>query len=406
MEEKKSNLRWLYIGLLFFMNAIGFSSINCIPPLFLEMSSQIAMTKAQLGTLMGVILISSFIFAPLGGGLSDKLGSRFAAGTAVIIAGLGGFMRGYMDSFTGLVICNVIIGSGIAFFAPNMPKVVGTWFASKELALANGLCMAGMGVGGAIAMAISTSILSPALGGWRGAVQAIGGTVMVLGLAWIVLYRDRKVEGATKKPKQSMGKNFKKVLKVRDLNLLLIYRGFNMIGFFALITFLPSALQERGMANGGQLVSIMMGLSVVFNVIGSGISDRVGLRKPFLTVTTFLFGICIITFTTLSGIPLIISLVIAGASMGTLAPIVFILPVEFKEIGPGLAATAVGLMLMVGNTLGFVGPIIAGKLIDVSGSNFAGFVFMSAACIIAGFFVLPIRETGSRKKKGQPETNA
>jgi cyanate permease len=400
MEEQKSSLRWLFLSLLFLMNATGFCSINCLPPLFIEISEQVAMSKAQFGSIMGVVLLSSLIFAPIGGGISDKIGSRLAGGLGVLVAGVAAFMRAYMESVTGFMICNLFIGAGLAFFAPNMPKVLGTWFPRKELALANGICTAALGIGGAIAMAISASVLSPAFGGWQGALKVIGGAVILMSVLWIFLYRDGKTGEVQEKKKQSMGKNFKNVLKVKDLKLIMFYRAFNMVGYMALIVFLPSILQERGIAQAGQYVSIMMTVVVIFNVLGPGVSDRVGLRKPFLLVSTVVLGLSILTFSTLSGVPLMIALIIAGAAMGTLAPIVFILPVEFKEIGPGLAATAVGIILMIGNTCGFLGPMIVGKLIDLTGSNVTGFIFMATACTSAAIFIFPLTETGRRKRLG------
>lgn len=399
MGEQKSNFRWLILIFLFVMNGMSFCSINCIPPLFLEIAEQISLTKAEMGSIMGVVLLSSLFFAPIGGGISDKIGSRWAAGIGVLIAAVAGGLRGYMDSATGLIVCMFFIGAGLALFAPNMPKVVGIWFPRNELALANGICTAGLGIGGAIGMAISSSFLSPTFGGWRGAVLALGAGVLALGIIWILIYRDREVAEIFKKKEQNIFKNFKKVLKVRDLNLILFYRGLNMIGFMALITFLPVILQERGIARAGELVSIMMGTSVAFNVLGGMMSDRIGKRKPFLFISTVILGLSILTFPVFTGIPLIIALVIAGAAVGTFGPIVFILPVEFEEIGPGLAATAVGIMLMIGNTCGFLGPIISGKLIDISGSNWAGFIFIAAVSIVAAGLIVPIRETGRKKKK-------
>jgi cyanate permease len=399
MEDNKSAYRWVILAMLFLMNSICFSSINCMPPLFLEISRQIVLTKAQMGTMMGAVLLSSLFFAPLGGGLSDKIGARLAASAGIIVAAAAGALRGYMDSVAGLIACNFFLGGGLALFAPNMPKALGMWFPRSELAMANGICTAGLGIGGAIGMGISASILSPAFGGWRGALLALGGAVLALGILWVFLYRDPKNAVPLAKKDRGMAKNFKKVLKVRDLKLILSFRALNMFGFMALITFLPPIFQERGLERAGQLVSIMMGLVVVFNVVGSTLSDRLGKRKPFLIVSTVVLGLAIFTFQYLAGIPLIIALMIAGAALGTIAPIVFILPVEFEEIGPALAATAAGFMLMIGNAFGFLGPVITGKLIDVTGTNLAGFILIAACSILAAFLVLPIRETGRKKQK-------
>jgi NNP family nitrate/nitrite transporter-like MFS transporter len=170
-----------------------------------------------------------------------------------------------------------------------------------------------------------------------------------------------------------------------------------MVGLMAVKTFLPISLEERGVEKAGELVAIMMGTNVVFNILGGMLSDKLGKRKPFLVISAIVFGLCILSFATLTGTPLIIALMIAGAAMGTIAPILMTIPVELEEICPGLAATAMGLIFMVGNAGGFFRPVLSGKLMDVTGSHWAGFIFMASALIIAAVFIIPLRETGRKK---------
>jgi predicted MFS family arabinose efflux permease len=107
-------------------------------------------------------------------------------------------------------------------------------------------------------------------------------------------------------------------------------------------------------------------------------------------------------FAKATGLPLIIALALAGAAIGTIAPVLMTIPVEIKEVGPSLTATAVGLIFMVGNTGGSIGPILGGKLIDSYGYA-AGFFTMAAALILAALFIIPMRETG-KKKRASTET--
>ena len=67
-----------------------------------------------------------------------------------------------------------------------------------------------------------------------------------------------------------------------------------------------------------------------------------------------------------------------------------------KQIGPALSATAMGLIFMIGNTGGFLGPIVAGKLMDLTTAHWPGFLFMGLAGIIAAFCIFPVRETGPK----------
>jgi len=397
MEEQKSSFRWVVLILLFLNIFFAIVSMQCIPVLFTEIVEQIPLTKAQMGTVMGVLTFASLFFAPIGGGVSDKIGSRWALGIAVLIMALAGALRAYVESANGLILCMFFIGAGMAVIGPNMPKALGMWFSQKELALANGICISGMGIGGAFAMMTAASLMSPTFGGWRNTLRIIGITVIVMGILWILLYRDRRKEKTTKGGKQNIKENFKKVLKLKDLWLLSAFYGLNMVGMMALITFLPVSLEERGVERAGELVSIMLGTTVVFNILGGVISDRLGKRKPFLIIPSLIFGFGILTLATLTGIPLVIALVITGAALGTIAPVLMTIPVELEGIGSGLAATAFGVIFMIGNTGGAFGPILSGKLMDLVGSHWAGFIFMSAALTVAAGCVLPLKETGRKK---------
>ena len=82
--------------------------------------------------------------------------------------------------------------------------------------------------------------------------------------------------------------------------------------------------------------------------------------------------------------------------MGTIAPVLMSVPVEMKQIGTALAGTAVGFIFMLGNTGGFVGPVVAGKLMDAAGTPMPGFIFIASALILSAGVILPLKETGGK----------
>jgi len=401
MEEQKSTFRWLVLLLLFLSLFVATLSMQCMPPLFSEITKQIPLTKAQMGTIMGVITLASLIFAPIGGALSDKLGSRWALGVSAVIVAVAGACRFFAGSATGLIVCMLILGAGIAMYPPNLPKALGTWFPRKDLAMANGICISGMGIGGAIVMVTAKSVLSPNLGGWRGTVVFLGALVLAVAILWMLIYKDRSTGMAAAKKQQNVFENFKKVLKVKDIWLIAIYYGLNMISLLAVVTLLPFTLEERGIEKSGELVGIMMGATVVFNVLGGIVSDKVGKRKPFLLICAIVFGGCVLGFANFTGTMLLIVLIIAGAAMGTIAPVLMSVPVEMEKIGTALAGTAVGFIFMLGNTGGFVGPVVAGKLMDMAGTSMPGFIFIASALILSAGVIIPLKETGRKRKPGE-----
>ncbi len=399
MEEQTYPFRWVVLALMFLSLFAATIAMQCMPPLFSEITEQIPLTKAQMGTIMGVITLASLFFAPIGGALSDKLGARRAFGIAAIIVALAGAYRYVAGSVTDLIVCMFLIGAGMAMYAPNLPKALGNWFPKKDLAMANGISISGMGIGGAIAMATAKSVLSPSFGGWRGTMVVLGGLVLLVAILWMVVYRDR--EGAATRKKPNVFKNFKDVLQVRDIWLIAFYYGLNMVSLLAVITLLPITLEERGVENAGGMVGIMMGATVVFNILGGILSDRVGKRKPFLLICAVVFGLCVLGFANFTGTALLVVLIIAGAAMGTIAPVLMSVPVEMERIGTALAGSAVGFIFMLGNTGGFVGPVVAGRLMDMSDSSLPGFIFIAVALILSAAFIIPMKETGRKRKPGE-----
>lgn len=401
VEEKKTNFRWVVLVLLFLNVFCVFIATQCIPPLFNEIGKEIPLTKAQMGLIMGILTIPSLFFSPIGGGITDRFGSRWAFGICVLLVSITGALRGTMENAYGLATCMFMMGVGISTLGPNITKALSMYFPRNEFAMANGICLLAMPAASAIGMGTAAGILSPYLGGWRNVMIVPGIITFITGLLWMVLFRDREVQDASEKKQQSIIGNFKKVFKVKAVWWASMFYSFRFVGTASLLALLPHSLSERGMtaSMAGALVAIMMGTNSVFKIIGGTASDKLGRRKPFLLIGTLVQSICVFAFAVSSGVPLIIALVICGMAMGSMAPVFMATLVETKGIGPALAGSTVGLVLMIGNVAGSIGPVISGKLMDISGAQWPGFLLMGLAYALAALFILPIKDTGQEKSK-------
>ncbi len=193
MEKRKDGYRWVVLGTLSLISFLVGVSIYVLPPLFSEISQEFQLTKAQMGAVMGSIPIATVFLAFIGGTISDRIGSKWSYGLAVLLIGLAGILRGFSESAAMLIFCMAVIGAGDAVMFPNIPKALGSWFESHELGLANGITMAAFGISGAVGMGISASILSPLLGGWRNALFPFSFVVVLAGIGWILFFKDNDV---------------------------------------------------------------------------------------------------------------------------------------------------------------------------------------------------------------------
>jgi MFS family permease len=401
IDDQKSNFRWLVLALLFLNIFIGFIGIQCIPPLFTEIGAEIPLTKTQMGLIMGILTLPSILFSPVGGAFTDRFGSRWAFSGAILVVAVAGAFRGIIDSANGLVVCMFFVGIGTATIAPNISKSLSMWFPKNEFAMANGICLLAMPLASVLGMGTAAGILSPFLGGWRNVMIVPGFICVLTAFLWMVLFRDRKVQEAPGTKKTSFKENFRTVLKIKAVWLSTLFYSIRFIATSSLLALLPIMLSERGLTPGkaGAFVAIMMGSNSLFKIIGGTASDKLGRRKPFLIICTLVQSLCVFAFAIFNGVPLIIALVIAGVCMGCIAPVFMASLVETEGIGPALAGTTVGLVFMIGNIGGFVGPILSGKLMDVTGAQWPGLIFMGLCFFAAAFIIIPLKDTGVKKNK-------
>ena len=225
---------------------------------------------------------------------------------------------------------------------------------------------------------------------------AIGVLSAISAIAWALVFRDPVAEvseGGTEtgaSQEESGFATFRKVLRVGNIWWLSIYYAFCIGALLSILSLLPRVLGDRGLDNPGMLAALLTGTLVVSSILGGMLSDRFG-RKPVLVVSIIVFAFSIPTLLIFSGPLLMICLVIAGAAAGPFLPVSTAMPVEMPGIGPLFAGTALGILFMIGNTGGFIGPLITGWLMDTTGSAWSGFMFVALLLLIAPLFLIKLR---------------
>ena len=389
MEDQYRMYKWLVLTLIsinMFFSAVAGMMVS---PLFQEIALEIPITKAQMGMIIGNLMLASIFFSSLAGGLSDKIGCRWICGAAILITGVAGGLRYFVHSPTALMLSMFGIGIGVAILMPLTPKILSSMFPIERLTTVNGIAGAAFGLGGAVAMGTSVRFLSPAFHGWRGIALVSAGISIAMGLLWLVLYRDRDLKQDDPAQHGNMINNFKKILKIKDLWFLIIAYPFLCASPMSLQALLPVIFQEKGVANAGELVSVFMFANLIFLIIGGIVSDKIGRRKNLVVILGLVFAAAIPCFLFLTGTPLVLALIVAGIASGPTAYILITATIEMEQVGSALAGTAIGVLMMVGTLGSSFGPGIVGKLIDLTGSPWPGFLFLALCSIFSGLIILP-----------------
>lgn len=384
-----------------FLNGLN---IGMVPPLLPEIAAELSLTHTQIGIIWGAWFLGMMLFSLVGGAMADRFGVKRVIAGALIFSAIFCALRGFMPGFQGLTVAMFLFGASLAFIVPNLTKGIGIWFGRTELGRANGILSISVGVGLVLGNMMGASVLSPLLGGWRPTMWLTGAIAAVLFIVWIAGARERPVEeiageGAARQP--GIWEGLKRVVRVRDLWFVCLIEFCLVGGFLAFQGFLPTMLVEKGMtaARAGLLLGLTLMSSGVFNVVGPSLSDRLGVRKPFVWPFLLLSSVGVSLVAFFMGGPLIAVLILIAVGVGVAIPLLRTIVLEMEGIGPLHTGSAVGLIFVLNRLGAFILPVVMGVVIDFSHLFWPGFLLLGVLNLVAVRLCLAIKETGLRAKR-------
>ena len=141
---------------------VGFmamSGVLVLMPFYLEQVRGLG--PQQVGMFLIILPIMMFIFSPLSGRLSDRIGSRIltSAGMILTAVGLGLFLRVTATSpLTNVALALTVLGGGVGLFStPNSSAMMGA-VTPQQRAVASGILATNRNIGMSVGVALSTTL--------------------------------------------------------------------------------------------------------------------------------------------------------------------------------------------------------------------------------------------------------
>jgi multidrug resistance protein len=141
-----------------FFDLLGFGIVIPFLPMY---AARLGIGAGSIGLILSAYSIMQFIFAPLLGRLSDRIGRRPIIMLGLLGSSLSYLIYGFTDSFAGLLISRAVHGACAATISTAQAYIADTTEESKR-AHAMGMIGAAFGLG---------FVLGPAIGGLLGAVS-------------------------------------------------------------------------------------------------------------------------------------------------------------------------------------------------------------------------------------------
>jgi MFS family permease len=363
---------------------------------------ELGFTKTQAMLPYTVALAMLAVMMVPGGKLFDKYGPRVVATVGGILMIVGMALTSMQTTIPGFVVCfGVMVGaaSGIAY-GVTIPSAV-KWFPPAKRGLVSGLVVAGVGLAAAYAAPLAQVIINAV--GVKQTFLIVGivfGGLVVLFAQFLAVPPAGYVPPGTPataagtvstknefSPSEMMG-------TIQFWQIWLMYcfgaiAGLMVIGHIAIIANIQAQLMW-----GFALVAILAVFNSAGRVVGGFLSDRIGrdwtLMLMFaLQAANMLFFRYYTDMTSLT-----VGVCITGLAYGSLLGIFPALTYDF--FGLKNSGANYGLVFTAFGAAGIIGPLMAGKIVDVTGSYsyayIAAAVILAAAAVMVKFLNKPKKE--------------
>ncbi|MHA2100988.1 MAG: MFS transporter [Candidatus Kariarchaeaceae archaeon] len=370
-SQYKKKMSMLFLSV--FIDIAGFGLVLPLLPLF---ATQLGATKLQFGLLIAVFSAMQFVGAPIWGRLSDRIGRR-----PVILIGIGGaslsfIMFGLASSLPMLFFARALSG----FFTSATLTTAFTYIAditpAEERSGAFGMLGAAFGLG---------FVVGPAIGGILSQVEFFNSNGYALPAYFAALLALINFVGAYKvlpetlsesvriRIKETRGKNLVQELRslpaVKLVALFVILSAFNSLGFSLFVSSAGIyAINVNSSIDEATLGWMYSYTGVIMIVVQGGIVKK--LSKKY-SDTVFIIsgsilsasGLLILAFSSevweiyLALTPFMIGMSLLNPSIaGALS----------KSVPQEKQGTVIGLNQSIASSMRFVGPIMAGLLLEIN----------------------------------------
>jgi sugar phosphate permease len=402
MNKHKFHYAYSVVFSCFILQMVMLVGLQSVPLMLGDIAQSLQISATEAGGLTGAF---SLFYGSLGfvwGFISDKIGVRKVLMISLACVTVGLLLFGLFG--TSLVSCialYAVVGIGCAALAAaTVPKLMGRWFDVTKRHRPTAICM----MGGVFCGALQGIVVPRLVGafGWNTALIIIAGIVFVLAVIIVLIIRntpeekglhpygapeDGDVQKVVSPDKQKVKglHNFTAVLKMPFTWKQIAHNTFYFIAYNAVNSFLPMAIMSAGYtrAEAGLVVTVYNVFQLIAMFVWGSLSDRIEPKRA-LSYSLFIWvlGCVALAFAYSSLNTAFFAIAITG--LGLAAP-GLAMAINADYFPPEITGTGSGITSTVGTIGRTLGPILAGILIDSTGTYISLFIFAAIIMLIASF---------------------
>ncbi len=367
-------------------------------PLLTDVEAAYHVTHAQGGLLISSVSLAKAFVPMLAGLLAARIGLRKAILVGAVLASTA-LLAPLAPSFNTLLAARFVFGIGGAIVVTLMGALVMELFPREKLPMVNGLNNVAVNAG--ISAALFLTVPVSAQLGWRTTLLVFGCSSALLAVLWGLQISRHQDTLLTKKTTD--GPRLKDILRKKETWLIALAFTGPLSLYLALNTWLPQHyIQAFGLtkADASRLTGLFNLVGIPTAILGGWLTAKLGLRRPLIMAAGVVMppaalGLCFSPDQTVR----VVAAVLLGMSFFLYVSPLFTIPMELPGMTPAGVAMLNGVVFSVAYLVSFASPVLTGALRDGLGSYVPGltlFALISVTLAVGGYF-LP--ETGSRGKE-------
>ena len=363
--------------------------------LFKTFEAEFGWSRMVLSTCSALAFLAMGILAIVAGRLSDRYGPKWVLGISGALFGFGfGLISLVNEPWHLFVIFGVFIGLGMSTHDVVTLSTIARWFEGRR-GLMSGVVKVGTAFGQIVLPPVAALLIVTL--GWRPAVALLGVLAFVL---LVIAALAMKIPDIRQTPNPSQdvsGLTFQQARKTRLFWQLCLIQFL----FFPTLMTVPVHLAVHGMDLGmtagraALLLSVLGGASIVGRLVMGGGADRFGGKNAYILSFVLLLTSLVGLVATSAHLPLFLIVALYGVTHGGFFTLVS--PVVAEYFGMQAHGSIFGTILFCGTLGGSIGPILAGRVFDLTGSyqpSFIGLGVLALIGLVVAFY-LPITDAAT-----------
>ena len=404
--EKSSKYFYGYniVAAGFAIQAVSIGALFAYGVFFREFQAEFGWSRT---TIAGASSLAFFVMGAVGilaGRLNDRIGPKILITVAGASLGIGYLLLSYIQLPWQLyLLYGLLVGIGYSTHDVITLSTIARWFV-KRRGMMSGIVKVGTGCGQLFVPLIATALI--AAFGWRYACFTIGSAALVALVAVAqVMRRDPQSVGmlpdggdgesaATAITAGEGGLSLREACRTRQFWTLCLAE---FMVFFCLLTIVvhivPHA-RDLGLppAIAAGVLSTIGGVSMLGRFTMGTVNDRIGGKRAL--IICFVILLCGLIWLQVSHVAWMLFLfaTVYGFAHGGLFTVMS--PMVAELFGTGSHGLLFGIVLFSGTLGGALGPLMAGRLFDITGSYRLVFLILTVLAVIGFILITTLRLPG------------